>query len=166
MRTFSPHGFCLAIVVGLVAMFGNSGLAQYSPGKFIVVLDGDSAASSYLAAKPGRLPGAAAQSARTRAAQIRAQHDAFSVQFKSMGAAELSRHSKLLNAITIRATDAQIGAIKKLPGVKSVHRSRLYELNTTSSVPFIGAPAVWSGITNADGNGIRIGIIDTGIDYT
>jgi subtilisin family serine protease len=42
----------------------------------------------------------------------------------------------------------------------------LYEVNTASSVPFIGAPNVWGGIAAADGTGVRIGIIDTGIDYT
>ena len=34
------------------------------------------------------------------------------------------------------------------------------------SVPYIGAPTVWSAPTNLRGEGIKIAIIDTGIDYT
>ncbi|MHC1766241.1 MAG: hypothetical protein AB9869_18400 [Verrucomicrobiia bacterium] len=40
------------------------------------------------------------------------------------------------------------------------------ERQLSTSVPFIGAPAVWSSALGADGRGVRIGIIDSGIDYT
>ena len=33
-------------------------------------------------------------------------------------------------------------------------------------VPLIGAPAVWDGVNGFHGEGIKIAIIDTGIDYT
>jgi subtilisin family serine protease len=33
-------------------------------------------------------------------------------------------------------------------------------------VPFIGAPAVWGAPHGATGSGIRIGVVDSGIDYT
>src|SRR5262249_12880155 len=34
------------------------------------------------------------------------------------------------------------------------------------SVPRIGAPIAWSGVAGVHGEGIKIAIIDTGIDYT
>jgi subtilisin family serine protease len=42
----------------------------------------------------------------------------------------------------------------------------LMEPDNTNSVPLIGAPAVWSGVPGLRGEGVKIGIIDTGIDYT
>ena len=33
-------------------------------------------------------------------------------------------------------------------------------------MPFIGAPAVWDGLAGLHGEGIKIAVIDTGIDYT
>ena len=104
--------------------------------------------------------------AKVRAAQIKTQHDALSGQLTALGAKETGRYHKLLNGMAIKATAAQAEAIRKLPGVKSVRRVQLYEVNTASSVPFMGTTNVWGGTPAADGTGVRIGIIDTGIDYT
>src|SRR5207302_386189 len=38
--------------------------------------------------------------------------------------------------------------------------------NNAVSVPFIGAPTVWQGSPGFRGEGVKIAIIDTGIDYT
>ena len=42
-------------------------------------------------------------------------------------------------------------------------------IDNTRGVPFVGAPSVWSGVGGGSpfhGEGMKIGIIDTGIDYT
>jgi subtilisin family serine protease len=77
-----------------------------------------------------------------------------------------ARLNKLVNVMVVDASSEQAAAIRSLPGVLRVQRVRVYEPQTAASVPFIGTPAVWSGTPAADGTGIRIGIIDTGIDYT
>ena len=51
-----------------------------------------------------------------------------------------------------------------MPGVRSVGRVELHTVDNIDSVPWIGAPAVWSKVGR--GEGVSIGIIDTGIDYT
>ena len=38
--------------------------------------------------------------------------------------------------------------------------------DNATSVPYIGAPTVWDAPTNFRGEGIKIAVIDTGIDYT
>ena len=87
----------------------------------------------------------------------------------SIGATEIFRVKRALNAIPVYTTRDKIAAIKALPGVKAVHVVEPEYLTNSTSVPFIGAPQVWTdtlGIgANLTGAGIKIGIIDTGIDY-
>src|SRR4051794_11024379 len=139
------------------------------PRHYLVLLNGDSPAHVFLknnTNSQGRAASSnASGAAKGRASEIKAQHDDLSVRLKALGVKEIARHSKLLNAISVKATPSQVDAIRQLPGVKSVQRAQTYELNTASSVPFIGTTNVWGGTPAADGAGIRIGIIDTGIDY-
>ncbi len=72
---------------------------------------------------------------------------------------------RVLNGIAIRVDAGQLAAIAGLPGVSAVHPLVPEVLDHTSSVPLIGAPAIWQGADGAAGAGITIGIIDTGIDY-
>src|SRR5437763_449272 len=59
-----------------------------------------------------------------------------------------------------------------LPGVRLVSYRPLYQLpNNTASVPFVTAPKVWDAVNslglpfNATGTGVKVGDIDTGLDY-
>ncbi len=85
------------------------------------------------------------------------------------GARELYRVSKAVNGIAV-AVDAQsLRAIARIPGVKRVLPILLEHTTSATSVPFIGSPQVWADTiglpAGADGSGVRIGIIDTGLDY-
>ena len=74
------------------------------------------------------------------------------------------RTQRVLNAIAIEVEESAIPALEALPGVTAVHPLVLHTLSNSTSVPWIGAPAAWSGF-GATGKGVRIGIIDSGIDY-
>jgi uncharacterized protein (TIGR03437 family) len=74
----------------------------------------------------------------------------------------------LLNGIFVVATPAQAAALRKLPGVRTVAPLRQYhkaDQLSLSNVQAAWSASVIGGETNA-GAGIKIGIIDTGIDYT
>jgi subtilisin family serine protease len=75
------------------------------------------------------------------------------------------RLQNAFNGIALQVNPASIEQIKQLPGVTAVYPLVTYERENAVSVPFIGAPQVWNsfGIT---GTNIKLGIIDTGIDYT
>ena len=63
------------------------------------------------------------------------------------------------------ATDARrLAALAALPGVKAVHLLTAKRMTTTSTVPLVGATRSWGA--SGTGTGVRIGIIDSGIDYT
>jgi uncharacterized repeat protein (TIGR01451 family) len=83
--------------------------------------------------------------------------------------AELYRAQRVLNGIAILVAPDRIAELSRLPGVKSVHLLQPQYPTNSESVPFIGAPAVWENTLGlsmpAKGEGISIGIIDSGIDY-
>ncbi|TWE19670.1 S8 family peptidase [Kitasatospora atroaurantiaca] len=82
------------------------------------------------------------------------------------GAQELYRTRTLLTGLAVTARTGQLAALRTLPGVRAVHVITRKERDNSYSVPLTGAPAVWSGTPGNTGEGIRIGIIDSGIDYT
>ncbi len=87
----------------------------------------------------------------------------------AIGATEIFRVKRALDAVSVYTTRDKLAAIRALPGVKSVRVVRPEYPTNSTSVPFIGAPQVWTdtlGIgKNLTGAGVKIGIIDTGVDY-
>jgi minor extracellular serine protease Vpr len=75
----------------------------------------------------------------------------------------------LLNAVFVAATPAQVAELRSLPGVLAVRPLRRFHLNLDQAVKLINAnPTGWNavgGVGNA-GLGVKIAIIDTGIDQT
>ncbi|MGK4583116.1 S8 family serine peptidase [Kitasatospora sp. HPMI-4] len=85
------------------------------------------------------------------------------------GARELYRTHTLLTGIAVAAPPARLAALRRLPGVRAVHPITLKHRSNGYSVPLTGAPALWSGTAGLPGNtgeGVRVGVIDSGIDYT
>ncbi|MDH6116244.1 subtilisin family serine protease [Kitasatospora sp. GAS204A] len=81
----------------------------------------------------------------------------------------LYRTRTLFTGLAVNAPTARLAALRRLPGVRAVHPITLKQRANAHSVPLTGAPAVWAGPpggTGSTGAGVRIGIIDSGIDYT
>jgi len=70
------------------------------------------------------------------------------------------------NGIAVSLPADQLNELRGLPGVAGVHVIPPKQRANAAAVPFVGAPAVWSAPGGATGRNIRIGIIDSGIDYT
>lgn len=110
---------------------------------------------------------AAHQAAKIRSTQISQQQAALQPRLAQLNAKTLSHYQRLANVIKIRIPAEKLNELRALPGVLRVDPVRLYHRSLASSVPFIGTPAVWNSVTaKADGSNIRIGFIDTGVDYT
>lgn len=75
---------------------------------------------------------------------------------------------KLVNAVSIEASSSELAAIAALPGVKRVEMVKEFHVMLDASVPLINAPAIWDrlGGAGAAGQGMKIAILDTGIDIT
>ena len=135
-----------------------------------VVLEGDPVIKAAAGGKTAPALANAGSSTRLRARQIQAQHAALENRLAGLGAKVTGHLVRLANAIKVRVPAAQLRQLEALPGVVRLDPVRRYRPRTQTSVPFIGAAKTWGPFsatqTNLDGRGVRVGVIDTGIDYT
>ena len=114
---------------------------------------------------------AAASATRSHLVEVAAQQEGVSAALSApgIGATEIYRVSKALNAIAVAVRPEALPRITKIPGVRSVRPLVLEYPTNSTSVPFLGVPKVWENTLGlpfaATGDGISIGIIDTGVDY-
>ena len=71
----------------------------------------------------------------------------------------------LYSGVAVSTDTGRLAALSKLPGVKAIHILTPKKAANANTVPLTGAPEAWSGASGT-GDGVTIGIIDTGIDYT
>src|SRR6266481_6005590 len=80
----------------------------------------------------------------------------------------LREYDTVLNGFGVKLNGASFDSLRAGPGVVSVEPGLTYALSMNRSVGVINAPAAWSalgGVANA-GAGMKIGVIDSGIDQT
>ena len=105
---------------------------------------------------------------RTQAARVRTAQGQVTARLgnTSTRAQTLFTVHNLYDGIAVRTDASRLAALSSLPGVVGVHELVPKHLLNAVTVPLIGAPQVWQGANGKTGAGVRIGIIDTGIDYT
>ena len=96
---------------------------------------------------------------------LAAQQRGLVSMIEANGGTVLATFQNAINGIKVQLPASRLAALATIPGVVGVKSVRVHELNNATSVPFIGADAVW-GATGFHGENIKIAIIDTGIDYT
>ncbi len=88
-------------------------------------------------------------------------------EVQARGGAVLGQYTKVYNGALVRIKGSEVDALRKMAGVKAVHRAPRHTIELTNSVPLIDAPEVWEALpTGYDGSGVTIAVIDSGIDYT
>jgi subtilisin family serine protease len=79
------------------------------------------------------------------------------------------RYEKVLNAIYLNVSQETSEKIEMLEEVKKISPNFIYKINNYDSVPFIRGDQVWGkkdGFNNnITGEGVRVAILDTGVDY-
>jgi subtilisin family serine protease len=98
--------------------------------------------------------------------QLKASQDALVPQIQAAGGTVLAQFQGALNGIKVQIAGSKQGQLAALPGVNGLLPVHEDVPENAVSVPYIGAPTVWSAPTNYRGEGIKIGVIDSGIDYT
>ena len=98
--------------------------------------------------------------------ETHAQHIAAEPHILAVGGKILGHYHYALNGVKVEITPSQLSRLATIPGVVAVLPVRKHHLDNVVSVPFIGAPQAWSLVPGFRGEGIKIGIIDTGVDYT
>ncbi|MCA0296123.1 MAG: S8 family serine peptidase [Actinobacteria bacterium] len=97
--------------------------------------------------------------------KLRKAQDAISDDISANGGKVVAKLQSAYNGIQVRINAGKVDELAKLPGVVGVHTLTPKALDNTVSVPFLGVPQVWQD-TGYTGKGVKVAIIDTGIDYT
>ncbi len=99
---------------------------------------------------------------------LRAAQDTLRSAIESAGGQVMNQFQSAINGIKVRIAPDRVWQLRTLPNVVNVLPVQRFTIDNTTSVPYIGAPLVWnpSPAPNLHGEGIKIGVIDTGIDYT
>jgi subtilisin family serine protease len=107
-------------------------------------------------------------SARAQLARIQAAQNRVLAHLGSPGmrARVLYSVQSAYNGIAARVDAGDVDKIKAHADVKAVNALPIHYIDNSTSVPFIKAVNAWVAAGGNAGDGIRIGIIDTGIDYT
>lgn len=71
----------------------------------------------------------------------------------------------VLPGVAVVTDVSNVGALEDIQGVKAVHVIVPKTISNAGGVPLIGGPEGWQAFGNT-GSGVRVGVIDTGIDYT
>ncbi|HVX65817.1 MAG TPA: S8 family serine peptidase, partial [Bryobacteraceae bacterium] len=98
---------------------------------------------------------------RVRNAQLAVRNDAASRNLRVTGAAQT-----VLNAVFVEAPPSRLAELRSMSGVKYVAPLHRFHLHLDRATALENAQAAWSavgGVANA-GAGVKIAIIDTGID--
>ncbi len=145
---------CLLVLAGTL-------VAQRGRERWALIMDDPPLAAQVASRK--ELTKAAAQDAagRIEAAQQGLRQELAQRQIRVTGAVKT-----LANAVFVRAGEEQLEELKSLPGVRRVVHLPPLRRHLDEAVKLVGVPQAWNvvGGTGSAGAGIKIGIIDTGID--
>ena len=97
--------------------------------------------------------------------QLQAQQDALGSSLARADAKVVGQMQDAYNGIQVVVPQKNLAQLASLPGVTGIHAVQTFDPTNTHGIAFVGAPQAWQsfGLTGA---GVKIAIIDTGIDYT
>jgi len=135
--------------------------AQRDLERYALILDEPPLAAQVASRKELRAAAALEALARVEAAQRSLRQELAQRNIPVTGAVKT-----LLNAVFVRVPSEQAGELASLPGVRRVAYMPPLRRHLDEAVGLVNAPQAWSavgGLGNA-GAGVKIGIIDSGID--
>ncbi len=151
-----------------IVRFAEAPLATYRGG-----VAGIAAAPRLsIAGRPAKLDARAPQSLAYVAYLTQKQNAFLSAAGATLGRPLQAKftYTHALNGMAVDLTAHEAAQLAKMPGVVSVRKSQLRKLSTDSGPAWIGAPSVWQGtstggLPGTQGEGMLIGVIDTGINF-
>jgi subtilisin family serine protease len=99
-------------------------------------------------------------------AQRIAEQAAPSAGIAAAGGKVIGSFQSALNGIKVSIPRNQVDALRRIPGVVEVRPVLTYTHENFVGVQRIQAPFAWAGVAGFHGEGVKVAILDTGIDYT
>lgn len=159
MHSFMPR----KTLAFLLLISGTPLFATRTLGRYALILQDPPAVKAMRTG--GRRDALAVLSARQ---SIRAKQAGLRTQLRSKGFTVTGATDTLLNAVFVAADRTDVATLAALPGVRAVRFMPPAHLNLNAAVTLVDAPNAWNmlGGTGSAGAGMKIAIIDTGIDQT
>ncbi|HKD07791.1 MAG TPA: S8 family serine peptidase [Bryobacteraceae bacterium] len=163
LRLRSGVSCALAIIAFYSLCFISLASAQVIPGRYIVILQ-DPPVSSRFETRAA-LDGAQAQSYRQ---QIEARQASIKQDLAARHMTVTGSVSVLLNALFVNTTPNRVAELQSVSGVAAVRPMRKFKPLLDKATTLLNGPAAWSALGGASnaGAGVKIAIIDSGIDQT
>ncbi|HEX6986211.1 MAG TPA: hypothetical protein VF170_12595, partial [Planctomycetaceae bacterium] len=120
-----------------------------------------------LVSKPvGSMAAKSAATQKKQFAAIKTQQSQVVARIKQLdrGARVLGTTQRALNAVLVTMNAKQLAKLAADKRVLSIRPVRDYQLDLSETVPYIGGTAVHEA--GFDGTGIRVAVLDSGVDYT
>jgi uncharacterized protein (TIGR03437 family) len=153
------YGGLFSLVLG--GMF--PGFAQFVPNRYTLLLEDAPVSSRFASREAMRTSPAVAYQQQIEARQRKVLGDLASRNIQVTGS-----DTTLVNAIFVIAPASRLDELKSIPGVAAVRPMRRFKASLNRATQLMNAPLAWNalgGAANA-GQGIKIGILDSGIDQT
>ena len=118
------------------------------------------------AANPQRLASAQG-AARAQIARIKGAQQRVLAHLGNFGQKAKTLYSvqTAYNGIAARIDVSILPQLRADADVKGVYALPMHHIENSSSLPFIKAASAWAATSGNSGNGIKIAVIDTGVDY-
>ncbi len=99
---------------------------------------------------------------------IRSRQAMLAADLRSRRLAVTGSVQTVLNAVFVIATPEQMEIVRHLPGVAAVQKLQRLKPLLNTAINLVGVPAAWTALggVGSAGTGVKIGIIDSGIDQT
>ncbi|MEX1357212.1 MAG: S8 family serine peptidase [Gaiellaceae bacterium] len=154
------------IDLGLVetAGFKPASLAADRQATVILKLQGASVGQRAAAARAQGKELSKGERAAIRA-QLKGAQDSLRGRIESAGGTVLFSYQDAYNGVAVRTALKDLAALAALPGVEAVHPSRTFERDNTAGAQYVRAHEAWND-TGFTGEGVKIAVLDTGVDYT
>jgi subtilisin family serine protease len=155
-----------------IVTFEDAPLAAFTGSPTVRDAKGNRLAATAPEATGARRLDVDSAASRAYVAWLDARHAAFLAQAKSVAKTALApkfRYRYAANGMALELTEAQAHALQSVPGVAAVTRDFERRLMTDTTPAFIGADRVWAGTVfespvRTQGEGVVVGIVDSGIN--
>jgi minor extracellular serine protease Vpr len=96
--------------------------------------------------------------------QLKNQQGPVVDRIKGLGGKVFEQYQDAYNGAAVQIPLKDVGALANVAGVESIHPDRVVSIDNTVGVQYIGGDQAWQN-TGKSGNGVKVAVIDTGIDY-
>ncbi|HTA71352.1 MAG TPA: S8 family serine peptidase [Bryobacteraceae bacterium] len=155
--------YCLSSFFLLALLLCSPGWSQTPATHYAVFLTDEPLATHFSSRAEMQSATGVAWRARIEAAQGAVRNELAARNIRITGSA-----GTLLNAIFVVASPARLAEIKAIPGVVDVVKLGRSKMLLNRAIQILDGPQAWNllGGMSSAGAGIKIGILDTGIDQT